>query len=100
MRIVEEHLPFTQYAHKKESLKIILQGNAPCARTRCAHWNAYAKRMYPNGHIAAGRKKHYMEHKMLEFFDPVVSHGFKTIVACVLVGEVGLNFYTMLDEAN
>jgi hypothetical protein len=41
-----------------------------------------------------------MEHKMLEFFDPVVSHGFKSIVTCVLVGEVRLNFYTMLDEAS
>jgi hypothetical protein len=41
-----------------------------------------------------------MEHKLLEFFDLVVSHGFKSIVACVLVGEVGLNFYTMLDEAS
>jgi hypothetical protein len=25
---------------------------------------------------------------------------FKNIVECVLVGEVGLNFYTILDEAN
>jgi hypothetical protein len=25
---------------------------------------------------------------------------FKSIIACVLVGEVGLNFYTMLDEAS
>jgi hypothetical protein len=41
-----------------------------------------------------------VEHKLLEFFDPVVSHGFKNIVACVLVGEVGLNFYTVLDEAS
>jgi hypothetical protein len=41
-----------------------------------------------------------MEHKLLEFFDLVVIHGFKSIVACVLVGEVGLNFYTMLDEAS
>jgi hypothetical protein len=41
-----------------------------------------------------------MEHKLLEFFDPVISHGFKSIVACVLVDEVRLNFYTMLDEAS
>jgi hypothetical protein len=41
-----------------------------------------------------------MEHKLLELFDPSVSHGFKSIVACVLVGEVGLNFYTELDEAS
>jgi hypothetical protein len=41
-----------------------------------------------------------MEHKTLEFFDPVVSHVFKSIVACVLVGEVGLNFYTVLDETS
>jgi hypothetical protein len=41
-----------------------------------------------------------MEHKLLEFFDTVVRHGFKSIVACVLVGEGGLNFYTMLDEAS
>jgi hypothetical protein len=41
-----------------------------------------------------------MEHKLLEFFDPIISHGFKSIVACVLVGEVGLNFYTVLDEAS
>jgi hypothetical protein len=32
-----------------------------------------------------------MEHKLLEFIDLVISHGFKSIVACVLVGEVGLN---------
>jgi hypothetical protein len=56
--------------------------------------------MCPNGHVAAGCKKHCMEHKLLEFFNPVVSHGFKSIVACVLVGEVGLNFYTLLDEAS
>jgi hypothetical protein len=41
-----------------------------------------------------------MEHKLLEFVDLVISHGFKSIVACVLVGEVELNFYTMLDEAS
>jgi hypothetical protein len=41
-----------------------------------------------------------IEHKLLEFVDPIMSHGFKSIVACVLVGEVGLNFYTMLDEAS
>jgi hypothetical protein len=56
--------------------------------------------MCPNGHVAAGRKKHCVEHKLLQFFDPVISHGFKSIVACVLVGEVGLNFYTVLDEAS
>jgi hypothetical protein len=41
-----------------------------------------------------------VEHKLLEFADPVLSHGFKIIVACVLVSEVGLNFYTVLDEAS
>jgi hypothetical protein len=56
--------------------------------------------MCPNEHAAVGRNKHCMEHKLLEFFDPVVSHGFKSIVACVLVGEVGLNIYTMLDKAS
>jgi hypothetical protein len=56
--------------------------------------------MCPNGHTVVGHKKHCMEHKLLEFFDPVVSHRFKSIVACVLVGKVGLNFYTMLDEAS
>jgi hypothetical protein len=40
-----------------------------------------------------------VEHKLLEFFDRVISHWFKIIVACVLVGEVRLNFYTMPDEA-
>jgi hypothetical protein len=40
-----------------------------------------------------------MEHKLLEFFDLVVSHGIKSIVACVLLAEVGLNFYTVLNEA-
>jgi hypothetical protein len=65
-----------------------------------AHWNAYTKYMCPNGHAAARRKKHYMQHKLLEFFNPVVSHGFKSIVACVLVGKVGLNFYTVLDKAS
>jgi hypothetical protein len=54
----------------------------------------------PQWHAAVGRKKHCMEHKLLEFFDPVVSHGFKSIVACVLVGEVGLNFSAVLDEAS
>jgi hypothetical protein len=85
---------------KKESIQIILQGNALCARMWHTRWNAYAKRMCPNGHAAAGRKKHCLEHKVLEFFDLIISHGFKSIVACVLVGEVGLNFYTMLDEAS
>jgi hypothetical protein len=56
--------------------------------------------MCPNGQTAAGRKMHYKEHKLLEFFNPALSHGFKSIVACVLVGEVGLNFYTVLDEAS
>jgi hypothetical protein len=41
-----------------------------------------------------------VEHKLLEVVDPVVSHGFKSIVACVLVGEMGLNFYIVLDEAS
>jgi hypothetical protein len=41
-----------------------------------------------------------VEHRLLEFFDLVVSHGFKSIVACVLVGDVGLNFYTVLYEAS
>jgi hypothetical protein len=41
-----------------------------------------------------------MEHKLLEFFDLVVSHGFKSIVACVLLSEFGLNFYTVLDETS
>jgi hypothetical protein len=41
-----------------------------------------------------------VEHKLLEFFDPVISHGFKSIVACALVGDVRLNFYTVLDEAS
>jgi hypothetical protein len=41
-----------------------------------------------------------VEHKLLEFFNLVISHGFKSIVACVLVGEVGLNFYTILDKAS
>jgi hypothetical protein len=41
-----------------------------------------------------------VEDKLLEFFDLVISHGFKSIVACVLVGEVGLNFYTVLDEVS
>jgi hypothetical protein len=41
-----------------------------------------------------------VQHKLLEFFDPVISHGFKSIVTCVLVGEVGLNFYTVLDESS
>jgi hypothetical protein len=40
-----------------------------------------------------------MEHMLLEIFERVVSHGFKSWWACVLVDEVGLTFYTMLDEA-
>jgi hypothetical protein len=47
-----------------------------------------------------GCKKHCIEHKLLEFFDPVVSHEFKSIVAGVLVGEVGLNLYTVMYEAS
>jgi hypothetical protein len=39
-----------------------------------------------------------MEHRLLESFNQVISHEFKSIVACVLVGEVGLNFYTMLSR--
>jgi hypothetical protein len=79
---------------------VSVHGNAPCASTQHACWNAYAKRMCPNGHAALGRKEQCVEHKFLEFFNPVVSHGFKSIVACVVVGEVGLNFYTVLDEAS
>jgi hypothetical protein len=41
-----------------------------------------------------------VEHKLIEFFNPVVSHRFKSIVACVLVGEVEKNFYIVLDEAS
>jgi hypothetical protein len=37
---------------------------------------------------------------LLEFIDLVVSHGSKSIAPCVLVGEVKLNFYTVLDEAS
>jgi hypothetical protein len=33
-----------------------------------------------------------VEHRLLEFFNRVVSHGFKIIVALALVGEVGPNF--------
>jgi hypothetical protein len=39
-------------------------------------------------------------HKLLEFVNLVISHEFKSIVAYVLVGEMRLNFYTMLDEAS
>jgi hypothetical protein len=39
-----------------------------------------------------------VEHKLLEFFETAISHGFKSTVAYVLLGEVGLNFYTVLDE--
>jgi hypothetical protein len=41
-----------------------------------------------------------LEHKLLEFIDLVVSHGFKSIVACILIGKVELNFYTVLNEAS
>jgi hypothetical protein len=41
-----------------------------------------------------------VEHKLLVFIILAVSHGFKSIVACVLAGEVGLNFYTVLDKAS
>jgi hypothetical protein len=41
-----------------------------------------------------------VEHKLLEFIDLVVSHGFKSIAACVLIGKVELNFYTVLNEAS
>jgi hypothetical protein len=40
------------------------------------------------------------EHRLLEFFEWVITRGFKRIVASVLVGEVGLNFYIILDEAS
>jgi hypothetical protein len=100
-RMLWRHVSLLLNMHKKEeSLQIILHRNAPCASTRCARWNVYAKRMCTNGHAAARLKKHCVEHKLLEFFDTVVSHGFKSIVACVLVGKVGLNFYTVLDEAS
>jgi hypothetical protein len=33
-----------------------------------------------------------MEHKLLEFLDRVLSHGFKIIAALPLVGEMALNF--------
>jgi hypothetical protein len=85
---------------KKKALQIILHENALSDCTRCARWNAYAKNMCPNGHAVPGRKKHCMEDKQLEFFDPGVSHGFKSIVAFVPVGEVRLNFYTVLDKEN
>jgi hypothetical protein len=38
-----------------------------------------------------------VEHKLLDVFEWVLRSGFKIYV---LVGEVGLNFYTMLDEAS
>jgi hypothetical protein len=41
-----------------------------------------------------------VEHKLLDFFKWVIRSGFKIVVACVLVGELGLNFYTVLDEAS
>jgi hypothetical protein len=41
-----------------------------------------------------------MEHKLLDFFEWVVRSWFKSIVACVLVGKVGLNFYTVLNEVS
>jgi hypothetical protein len=41
-----------------------------------------------------------MEDKLLEFFNSVLCHGFKSIVALGLVGQVELNFYTLLDEAS
>jgi hypothetical protein len=36
--------------------------------------------MCPNRHAVAGHKKDCVEHKLIEFFDPVMSHGFKSIV--------------------
>jgi hypothetical protein len=56
--------------------------------------------MCPNGHTVDEHKKHCMKHKLLEFFDLIISHGYKSIVACVLVDEVGQKFYTVLHEAS
>jgi hypothetical protein len=44
-----------------------------------------------------------VEHKLLEFFDWVISHGFKSIVTLPLVGGVGINFdacltFTLLQK--
>jgi hypothetical protein len=54
---------------KKKALQIILHGNAPCASTRGARWHGYAKHICANGHPAARRKKHRMEHKLSEIFE-------------------------------
>jgi hypothetical protein len=40
-----------------------------------------------------------VEHELLDIFGCVVSQEFKSRVERVLVGEVGLNFSTVLDEA-
>jgi hypothetical protein len=37
---------------------------------------------------------------MLDFFGWVISCGFKSIVAFVLLGKVGQNLYTVLDVAS
>jgi hypothetical protein len=54
---------------KKESLYIILHGNAPCGSMRRARWHAYMKCMCTNGHTAAQRQKHRVEHKLFEIFE-------------------------------
>jgi hypothetical protein len=52
----------------KNALQIILHVNAPCASTQGARWHGYAKRICDNGHPAARRKKHLVEHKLSEIF--------------------------------
>jgi hypothetical protein len=52
-----------------KALQIIPYRNAPCARTRGACWHRYAKRICANGHLAARRKNHRVEHKLSEIFE-------------------------------
>jgi hypothetical protein len=40
-----------------------------------------------------------VEHNLLDIIGWVVSRWFKRLLVLVLVGEMGLNFYTVLDEA-
>jgi hypothetical protein len=54
---------------KKKPQQIILHGDAPYASTWGAHWYEYIKRICANGHPAARRKKHRVEHELPEIFE-------------------------------
>jgi hypothetical protein len=77
---------------KKESLHIILHGNAPCANTHHARWHAYVKVHVPTDTCGLSARSTTWSTSCLKSLKHIDCRGFKSEWALPLVGEMGPNF--------